>query len=150
MSPFSNSPDLWLTGHLRRLHQIDQVTKIQAVVRGFLIRRHQQKKYEDVILRLQPPAKPVCLVDLMRQLRLDVWADQLPSAVDALHDPAVAQKRRDLLWHAGIALRLTGQGAYVTDLEWADYHERSKALAHLDIHVHQDSLWERFKKLFLG
>lgn len=154
MSPFHNSPHLWLTGHLHRLHQADQIVKIQALVRGFLHRRRHQKQQDakalinDVLSRLQPPKQPVCLVELMRQLGLGIWADQMPSAVDALHDPALADKRRDLLWHAGISLRLTGQAAYVRDLEWSDYHERALALKTLDVHVHQDNLWDRFKKVF--
>ena len=44
MSPFAHQQELWLTAHLQRLVQRDLAIKIQAVVRGFLIRRRQEKK----------------------------------------------------------------------------------------------------------
>jgi len=135
MSPFANSPDLWLTGHLFRLHQIDQAIKIQAIVRGFLIRRHQKQQ------------QPVTLATTLKRYGLDVWAYDLPTAAQALQNTQLDRRRQDALWHARISLRLTGRADQIPDLEWADYHERSRVLqpkAHVDT---PQSLWEKVMKL---
>jgi hypothetical protein len=134
MSPFTNTPELWLTAHLHRLRCEEHVVKIQAVVRGFLLRRRQAKKQsaesviDDVIRRLLLP-KDTSVVGLMRNLGLDIWANNLPTAEEAISNPEASERRRQALWHAGISLRLNGQGHHLKDLEWADYHERSLALS---------------------
>jgi hypothetical protein len=171
MSPFADKPELWLTSHIRRLSLEEPATKIQAVVKGYLVRKRQEEQRNadallgDILRRLTQP-KNVSVVGLMRELNLDTWADGLPTAEECIADPEAANRRREALWHAGIALRLTGQGAFLQDLEWADYHERSKALyAHPppppppsdsspfsprpDTPV-ADSLWARLKKAIWG
>lgn len=134
MSPFANSPHLWLTSHLHRLHVQDHITKIQALVRGYLVRRRRQKQrraqalIDDVIRGLARPREPVALVPLMQRLGLHAWAETMPTAEECLSNSEADQRRRDALWHAGISLRLTGKGQWIQELEWADYHERSRAL----------------------
>ncbi len=133
MSPFANSPHLWLTGHLQRLHYEEHIVKIQAVARGFLIRRRQEKErnaqsvLDDVIRRLLQP-KDTSVVGLMRSLGLDIWANNLPTAEECVMNFEASERRRQALWHAGISLRLNGQSQHLQDLQWADYHERSRAL----------------------
>jgi hypothetical protein len=157
MSPFANSPELWLTGHIRRLSQEEQATKIQAVTRGYLVRRRQEKERNaddlilDVITRLQPPAHSLSLAELMYAMGLDTWADGLPSAADALKFPHIADKRREAIWHASIVLRLTGRSDLIKDLEWADYYERGRALQAVhELEINPPSLWDRFTKLVWG
>lgn len=165
MSPFANQQELWLTGHLTRMTQNEKATKIQAVARGFLLRRKQEKErnaiavIDDAIRRLQVPKEPVSVIVLMRHLRLDYWADTLPSAFHAVQDPNARAQRDACIWHAGIALRLTGQGQYVQDLQWADYHERYSALQMIQaIRLQntepepaiQPSFWARFTKMIWG
>ena len=134
MSPFADTPHLWLTAHLQRIKSQEHVVKFQALVRGHLVRRRQEKKrnadafIDDVIRRLTQPRDPVSLDSLMRRLGLDVWADSLPTAEESIQNPEASQRRRDALWHAGICLRLKGEGHWIQELEWADYHERSRAL----------------------
>ena len=135
MSPFANSPHLWLTGHLYRLRCEEHATKIQAIVRGYIVRRRQEKErnaqsvIDDVIRRLLFPPKDTSVVGLMYRLGLDIWANNLPTAEECLYSQEAAERRRNALWHAGISLRLNGQGHHLQDLEWADYHERGLALA---------------------
>lgn len=167
MSPFADKPELWLTSHIRRLSLEEPATKIQAVVKGFLVRHRQEQQRNadallgDVLRRLTQP-KDVSVVGLMRSLGLDTWADGLPTAEECIMNPEAANRRREALWHAGISLRLTGQGSSVQDLEWADYHERSKALyahppppppdsasPHVDTPV-PDTLWLRLMKIMWG
>lgn len=134
MSPFTDTPHLWLTGHLHRLQKQEHTTKIQALVRGYLVRRRQEKErqaqalIDDVIRRLTQPREHVAVIPLMLRLGLQTWAETMPSADACIGNPALDQRRREALWHAGIALRLTGQGHWIQELEWADYHERSQAL----------------------
>lgn len=150
MSPFANTPHLWLSGHLTRLAQADQAVKIQAVARGYLVRRRLEKE-QTTPIRLQPPERPVTLADAMRQLGLGTWANALPTAIEALDDLELAKRRQDALWHAGIALRLSGRAELIPDLEWADYHERSSALrAREDVETPSVSLWDRFRRSILG
>ncbi len=157
MSPFANSPHLWLTGHLRRLSQEEQAVKIQAVIRGYLIRRRREKNrnaeavIQDVISRLQPPAHSLSLAELMYAMGLDTWADGLPTAAMGLKFPHLAEKRREAIWHSSIVLRLTGRSELIKDLEWADYYERGRALQAADDALNQPpTLWERFVKYVWG
>jgi hypothetical protein len=151
MSPFANSPHLWLTSHIRRLSETEQVTKIQAVTRGYLVRRRREKELNadavilDVMRHMQQPTHTLSLAELMYAMGLDTWATGLPSAADALKNPELTQQRRDAIWHASICLRLTGRGHMVSDLEWADYHERGRALqaAH-EAATNPPTLWARF------
>lgn len=145
MSPFANTPHLWLTGHLRRLDQGDQAVKIQAVARGFLVRQQQKKT-----------APPQDLAGLMHQLGLGVWAKQLPSAADCLGNQDLAEKRLNALWHARVSLRLAGLAEHIQDLEWADYREQAAALqeraaqeeaAQEHAATPATSFWERILKL---
>ncbi len=157
MSPFANSPHLWLTGHLHRLSQQEQAVKIQAVMRGYLVRRRREKHLNaeavilDVLRHLQQPAHTLSLAELMYAMGLDTWANDLPSAADALKHPELTERRRDAIWHASNILRLTGRGHMVSDLQWADYHERGRALeaAH-DALAHPPSLWQRITKFVWG
>ena len=157
MSPFANSPHLWLTGHLRRLSQEEQAVKIQAVMRGYLVRRRREKHRNaeavilDVLRHLQQPAHTLSLAELMYAMGLDTWAAGLPSAADALKHPELADRRRDAIWHASICLRLMGKSDLIQDLQWADYHERGRALqaAHEAL-IRPPTLWERLVKYVWG
>jgi hypothetical protein len=159
MSPFANSPELWLTNHLQRQIQNEKIVKIQAVAKGFLTRRRSQREahksleesIEILVERLQPPKNPKTLAELMRHHRLDVWADQCPPASEAVVSMEANKQREACLFNAKITLRLRGESKYVPDLEWADYHERSKALHALwDVGSPNENLWTRFKKYVLG
>ena len=160
MSPFANSPQLWLTAHVQRVHLYEPATKIQAVVRGYLYRRGVEKErnaqavLRDVLYRLQVPPNPLSLVDTMRKLGLDIWADRMPNAADCLLHRELADYRQNLLWNAGISLRLTGQSQHIADLQWADYHERNRALQDLrafrEAQIHPESMWTKVKKFFWG
>jgi len=92
MSPFANSPHLWLTAHLHRIHCKEHLVKIQALVRGYLVRRQQQKERKlkaitnDILRSLAQPRESVALVPLMRRLGLHVWADTLPSAEECIQN----------------------------------------------------------------
>lgn len=133
MSPFADTPHLWLTGHLARLQAQEHLVKIQALVRGHLVRRRQEKKrnaeavIDDVLRRLIPPAEPVEVLALLTKLGLDVYTEDLPTAQECLRNPEADQRRRAALWNAGIVLRLTGRSSLIPDVEWADYHERCRA-----------------------
>ena len=157
MSPFANSPHLWLTGHLRRLSQEEQAVKIQAVMRGYLVRRRREKERNaeavilDVLRHMQHPVHSLSLAELMYAMDLGTWADGLPSAAAALDFPHIAEKRREAIWHASICLRLTGRSHLIPDLQWADYHERGRALqaAHEAL-IRPPTLWDRFVKYVWG
>jgi hypothetical protein len=137
MSPFAETPHLWLTGHLQRLHQIDQAIKIQALARGYLARCRLEKQQ----------AQPVTLAETLNRFGLDVWAQDLPTAAEALQDMDLDRKRQDALWHARVSLRLTGRADHIQDLESADYHERSRVLQETTIRVDTPaSFWDRVKK----
>ena len=150
MSPFANTPHLWLSGHLTRLAQADQAVKIQAVARGYLVRRRLEKE-RATPSGLQVPERHLGLAETLCHLGLDTWANALPTASEALDDLELARRRQDALWHAGIVLRLTGRSDYIQDLESADYHEHSAALrAREVIETPSVSLWDRFKQSILG
>ena len=157
MSPFAKSPEYWLTGHLRRLAQQDEIVKIQAVCRGFLVRRRQEKErnaravLHDVLSRLQYPTHTHSLQEMLMKMGFDTWAYNLPSAADALDSETAANQRRDAIWNASICLRLTGKSHLIADLQWADYHERGRALqAAADFHNRTETMWSRFKKHIWG
>lgn len=150
MSPFVNSPHLWLTAHLRRLEQEECMPKIQAVARGFLVRRRQDKQrlIKETEKRLQPPANPVSLANTLGTLNLGMWAAGLPTATEALRLPEAEAKRREAIRNASICLRFLGKSDLIPDIEWADYHERAAALRDIcDATINPGSMWSRFKKL---
>jgi hypothetical protein len=153
MSPFAKSPHLWLTEHLRRIEQQEGVPKIQALVRGFLARRRQQKKLRAAALikeaeqRIQTREQPVSLADTLVRLNLSLWAEGLPTATEALQSEEIADKRRGAIRHASICLRFLGQSHLIPDIEWADYHERAAALRGT---IHPDNMWSRFTKRVWG
>lgn len=162
MSPFAHSPELWLTGHLNRLVQVEKAIQIQAVCRGFLVRRREQKKTNadeiilNVIRNLQPPPPAVTLKEVLLRHGLGVWAAGLPTALEAFQNLEAGKRRQEALWHACICLRLKGQGEFVEELEWADYHERAQVLQELRTptpdpsdEAHTETLWQRLKK-FMG
>ena len=131
MSPFSEQPELWLTGHIQRLHQTDQATKIQAVIRGYIARRRKerkQKKLNKTAKYLLTPSSYNTLAEAMEAFGLDEMAYSLPTAKQALDFYHMDECRRSVLWHAKIALRIKGLPEHVMDLEWADYRERAAAL----------------------
>lgn len=143
MSPFANTPELWLTAHLHRQKQQEHIVKIQAVVKGFLVRRKT-----NVHLRLSIPP-PQTLQSLMLKHGLQPWADLMPSAKEAVLDEEASKKRQEYLFHATMTLRLLGKVRFVQDLEWADYHERAKAMHELyDVGSPVETLWKKFKKAF--
>lgn len=157
MSPFTDSPHLWLTGHLNRLAQVEHATKIQAVCRGFLVRRRQQKNQTadhiilDVIRNLEPPPARVTLKEVLFRYGLGVWAAGLPTAAESYKSLEAAKRRQEAIWHASICLRLKGQAEFVQELEWADYHERAQVLQELRTPTptaDDDSLWARLKHLW--
>ncbi len=157
MSPFANSPHLWLTDHIRRLSQEEQATKIQAVMRGYLVRRRREEKqrtdavFQEVYDNLQPANHTLTLAELMYASGLDTWADGLPTAAEALRDSEAATRRKEALWHASNLLRLVGRSQVVPDLEWADYHERCRAIrASQQALAEPSSLWNRLVKLITG
>jgi hypothetical protein len=149
MSPFTNSPHLWLTGHLRRLEQQEGVPKIQALVRGFLVRCRQQKKRRAAALIkcLQVPPESVSLSDTLVKLNVGLWAVGIPTAAEALQSEEAAEKRREAIRHASICLRFLGQSHLIPDIEWADYHERAAALRGT---IHPKKIWSRFTKRVWG
>ena len=141
MSPFANTPHLWLTGHLHRQKQQEHAVKIQAAVKGFLVRRRSSLSLEEKA----PPPKG--LHDLMRHHGLTIWANVCPSAKEAALDLEQAKKRQECIFHATMTLRLLGKTRFVKDLEWADYHERAKAFQELcDVGSPIESIWKKFKR----
>ena len=149
MSPFANSPHLWLTAHLRRLEQQEHVPKIQAVARGFLVRRRQDKQrlIKETEERLQSPSNPVSRANTLVSLNLGMWAAGLPTATEALRLPEADAKRREAMRNASICLRFLGKSHLIPDIEWADYHERAAALRDTcDATINPGSMWSRFKK----
>lgn len=159
MSPFADSPELWLTGHLQRLVQAEKAIQIQAVCRGFLVRRHHEKRTNaehiitEVLRNLQPPPQTVTLKEVLLRHGLGTWAAGLPSAAEGYKNLEAAKRRQEALWHASICLRLKGQGELVQELEWADYHERCQVLDEMRTPTpssdeeHTMTLWQRLKKL---
>ena len=144
MSPFANTPHLWLTGHIERQKQQEHVLKIQAVTKGFLTRRRLSQ-------RLAPPKppSPVSLQEFMRRNGLSVWAEMCPDAVHSCHDEAAANKRQECLLNAKITLRLLNKSHLILPLEWADYHERSQVFHQTcDVGSPIESLWQKFKNAF--
>lgn len=159
MSPFADKPELWLTSHLQRQKQEEQVVKIQAVVKGFLYRRRQQRlslesigQYiKDITKWLEPPKNPVSVPDFLRQHGLGTWADMCPSKEDALCSVEASDKRRECLWHAKNTLRLLGKAQLISELEWHDYHDTRRALDFLATGKKpEESLWSKLTKLVLG
>ena len=161
MSPFTHQQELWLTGHIQRLAHQEQAVKIQAIARGFLVRRRREKKEKadrvlnDVLRRLQVPRQPVSVVELMRQLGLEQWIAMLPTADMAVRDWEARAVRERILWNACISLRMTGQSDSVADLQWADYHERYRALQ-ATVQIEEPgnpaprSMWSRFTQWIWG
>ena len=152
MSPFANQPELWLTGHIQRLHQTDQATKIQSVVRGHLTRlrreRKQKKKLSKAAQYLLTPPSYNTLAEAMNAFGLDEMTYSLPTAKQALDFPHLDESRRSVLWHAKIALRLQGLSEHIMDLEWADYRERAAALAAKPVEPVEPSKPSLFSRLF--
>lgn len=154
MSPFADQPEMWLTGHLERQKQHEVATKIQAAVKGHLYRRKLQRQSTDdfiVVLmdKLKPPKTPLTVQEFLKEKGLGGWADECPPVRDALLSIEANKQREECLWHAKNSLRLMGKGMYVADLEWCDYHERTRAMHALcDVGSPVESLWEKFKKLF--
>lgn len=140
MSPFADTPHLWLTGHLERQKRHEEVVKIQAAVKGFLVRRRST-------LHLQAKAPPPKgLHELMRHHGLTIWANVCPSAKEAAADLEQAKKRQECILHATMTLRLLGKTRYIQDLEWADYHERANAFHELcDVGSPVESIWKKFR-----
>lgn len=136
MSSFADSPHLWLTGHLKRQKQQEHIVKIQAVVKGFLVRKRSRP------LKIPQPSS---LQELMRHHGLTVWADACPSVKDALLSEKAAKERQECLLHATITLYLLNKGHYVQDLEWADYHERAQASYTVERPI--ETMWEKFKQM---
>ncbi len=159
MSPFADKPDLWLTAHVQRMALSEYASKIQAVVKGFLVRRRLDKErnakdlVDNVIQRLLQP-KNQSVTSILSNLGLDDLAITLPPAQLCLDNQDLALHRQNLLWHACITLRLTGKGDHIQDLQWADYHERARAVqaqyppAPPETPV--PSLWDRVKKTIWG
>lgn len=160
MSPFANQPELWLTGHIQRLHQSDKIIKIQAAARGFLTRSRVEKNKNRLVEVVVQPAEPPSVVSMLRSLGLHFWADNLPTAEEALADPVADELRRNTLWNAKIPLRFAGNTRIISEIEMADYHEHRRALsargppaaeATFPPQVEQtsfqdESLWSRLRK----
>ena len=140
MYPFANTPHLWLTDHLERQKQQEHIVKIQAAAKGFLVRRRSR-------LRLQARAPPSStLEELLREHGLAVWADACPSATEAVLDEDRSKERQECLLHASMTLRLLNKMPVIQELEWADYHERTKAFHKLyDVGSPVESIWQKFR-----
>lgn len=145
MSPFADKPELWLTGHLQRLHTEENTRKIQAVVKGFLYRRRSQRKEAESLDNLQP----LTVAEFLRTHGLATLANMCPSKDECLSDSHLNGTRQECLFHAKITLRLLGKSHLVSELEWCDYHEGRGAL---DAHQtnKQESLWTTLTKFVLG
>lgn len=150
MSPFANQPQLWLTSHIQRLHQTDQATKIQSVVRGHLARlrkERKQKKLSKVAQYLLTSSSYSTLAEAMSAFGLTEMTYSLPTAKQALDFSHMDESRRSVLWHAKIALRIKGIPEHIMDLEWADYRERAAALTAKPVETPKPSLFSRLFKL---
>ncbi len=165
MSPFANKPELWLTSHVRRVSFYEPASKIQAVVKGHLVRRRLRRDREnaavDEAIRrlLQPPEHTV--ETLLVKLGLEDTLPYLPSATVCAEDYTYSLRRRDVLRGVCLTLRLTGRSKYIEEIEWADYHQRSRASAarYPTLPPHSPppdsppppaSLWKRFKQAIWG
>ena len=160
MSPFANTPHLWLTSHLNRLVEIENATKIQAVCRGFLVRRRQERHQSaeefilQVIRKFQTPAPTATLKECLERHGLSVWAEGLPTAEEGYKTLEAGKRRQEAIWHASITLRLKGQGELVEELERADYHECQRVLSELRTPTPPaetaatDTLWQRLQNLW--
>jgi hypothetical protein len=140
MSPFAETPHLWLTNHLERQKQNEHVIKIQAVAKGFLVRRRQSQ-------RINAALPAVSLHDFMMCNGLRVWAEMCPDAKEACLNEVAAKKRQECISNAKITLRLLNKADSILHLEWAEYHERCQAFHELyDVGSPIESLWQKFKK----
>ena len=131
MSPFADKPELWLTSHVKRVNLFEPASKIQAVVKGYLVRRRLRTEgdpVDEAINRLLHP-RDQSVVGILTETGLGDLVPLLPSARVCLEDNDLAIRRHRVLWDAFLSLRLTGQANRVQDLSWADYHERTLALA---------------------
>lgn len=152
MSPFADKPELWLTGHLQRQIEEEKAVKIQAAFKGFLQRRKSLKDSIAILVkRLEPSKNPMTVQQFMRKHGLATWAEMCPSKEAALMNLDKNKERQDAIWHAKNTLRLMGNTELITELEWCDYHEESKALVTLSYGKPQEeSVWTKLTKLILG
>ncbi len=157
MSPFHETPELWLTSHIQRLHKQEQAIKIQAVARGFLgraraeRRRKAKAKAYKQSLSHHTPSHPITVAEFLSALYLQQYAQNLPTAEEALQKQEASDLRHEAIWNASIVLRFTGRAKYIEQLQWADYHERHHALQNAIKKPEKNkTIWERFTEWLLA
>ena len=125
MSPFADTPHLWLTSHLDRMNKEEKVVKIQALVRGHLSRKKTEIKYYTRYYEqhyLAPSA-----VEVLKHLGLNDLAEVCPPSLVVSYNHELAPKREFVIQEAKRRLKASGQKNKVAFLIWADYQEDSIA-----------------------